>query len=247
VPLEVSKAVQDSLLKASLARRGEGRDPPGSDPESRAGGLRYLQEHGFEKVEVFSADASPRNNLGRWPVRVIPPAHARKDFEYYATKDRAMAAEATVGLMLWDGQSRGTLMNVLRLAARDKPDSRLRRQPEARREVNLLERGGAGGDAFLVSRPESRARLERVSALIEGFETPHGMELLSSVHWVAKRDRAVRQADDAVRSVRSWNERKRRTFPASHVAVAWEQLASLGWLRDSTAAGEVSEAKTLTT
>jgi hypothetical protein len=52
---------------------------------------------------------------------VIPPAHARKDFEYYATKDRAMAAEATVGLMLWDGQSRGTLMNVLRLAARDKP------------------------------------------------------------------------------------------------------------------------------
>lgn len=82
---------------------------------------RYLQERGFEKVEVFTADASPRNNLGRWPVRVITPAHARKDFEYYATKDRAMAAEATVGLMLWDGQSRGTLMNVLRLAARDKP------------------------------------------------------------------------------------------------------------------------------
>jgi hypothetical protein len=32
-----------------------------------------------------------------------------------------MAAAATVGLMLWDGQSRGTLMNVLRLADRDKP------------------------------------------------------------------------------------------------------------------------------
>jgi hypothetical protein len=39
----------------------------------------------------------------------------------YATKDRAMAAAATVGLMLWDGQSRGTLMNVLRLADRNKP------------------------------------------------------------------------------------------------------------------------------
>jgi hypothetical protein len=114
-------------------------------------------------------------------------------------------------------------------------------------EVDLLNGAAQEADAFLVSRPESRARLERVSALIEGFETPYGMELLSSVHWVALRDPTVRQADDAVRSVHSWNERKRRMFPASHVAVAWEQLASLGWLRDSTAAGEVSEAKTLTT
>ena len=32
-----------------------------------------------------------------------------------------MAAVATVGLMLWDGESRGTLMNVLRLAGQDKP------------------------------------------------------------------------------------------------------------------------------
>ena len=32
-----------------------------------------------------------------------------------------MATAATVGLMLWDGQSRGTLMNVLRLADPNKP------------------------------------------------------------------------------------------------------------------------------
>ena len=31
-----------------------------------------------------------------------------------------IGAAATVGLMLWDGQSRGTLMNVLRLADRNK-------------------------------------------------------------------------------------------------------------------------------
>jgi len=82
---------------------------------------RYLSERKFETVEVFSADGSPRNNLGGWPVCVIRPGHARRDFDYYATKDRAMAAAATVGLMLWDGQSRGTLMNVLRLADQRKP------------------------------------------------------------------------------------------------------------------------------
>jgi len=32
-----------------------------------------------------------------------------------------MAAAATVGLMPWDGQSRGTLMHVLRLSNRNKP------------------------------------------------------------------------------------------------------------------------------
>jgi hypothetical protein len=82
---------------------------------------RYLSDRQFEMVEVFSADESPRNNVGGWPVRVIRPAHARRDFDYYATKDRAMAAAATVGLMLWDGQSHGTLMNVLRLSNRNKP------------------------------------------------------------------------------------------------------------------------------
>ncbi len=81
----------------------------------------YLKKRKFDRVEVFSADESPRNNVGGWPVRVISSGRSRKDFDHYATKDRAMAAEATVGFMLWDGQSRGTLMNVLRLADRRKP------------------------------------------------------------------------------------------------------------------------------
>jgi hypothetical protein len=32
---------------------------------------------------------------------------------------------------------------------------------------------------------ETLSRLARVSGLIEGYETPHGVELLSTVHWVA--------------------------------------------------------------
>lgn len=45
----------------------------------------------------------------------VPKNGKQKDFSFYATKDRAMADEATVGLMLWDGESVGTVMNVLRL------------------------------------------------------------------------------------------------------------------------------------
>ena len=42
--------------------------------------------------------------------------HSReKTAEFYSMKDRVMAEEATIGLMMWDGQSVGTLMNVVRL------------------------------------------------------------------------------------------------------------------------------------
>jgi hypothetical protein len=114
-------------------------------------------------------------------------------------------------------------------------------------DVTLLNGAAREADAFLVSRSESRARLGRVSALIEGFETPYGMELLSSVHWVASHDPTVSRPADAVRSVHSWNERKRRMFPADHIAIAWEQLASQGWLRGPDRADQASTSTAPTT
>ena len=69
-----------------------------------------------------------------------------------------------------------------------------------------------------------------MSRLIEGFETPYGMELLSSVHWVARRDAEVKTADDAAASVAAWNDRKKRMFSVAHVAVAWKQLVDEGWV-----------------
>ena len=80
----------------------------------------YLHDQRYESVEVFCSDQTPRNNVGHWPLRVIRPAESTRDFDYFATKDRAMASEATIGLMLWDGKSRGTPMNVLRLIAQEK-------------------------------------------------------------------------------------------------------------------------------
>lgn len=92
-------------------------DAIGADKAAQA----YLHRHGYGSVEVFCSDEMPRNNLGGWPIRAIRPGHSRKDFDYYATKDRQMALEAEVGLMVWDGESRGTLLNILRLVNQQKP------------------------------------------------------------------------------------------------------------------------------
>jgi O-acetyl-ADP-ribose deacetylase (regulator of RNase III) len=102
-------------------------------------------------------------------------------------------------------------------------------KPDA--EIQLLAGAVERADAFLEGSPESRQRLERVSALISGFETPYGMELLSSVHWVAKHaEPAARSADDAVRQVHAWNDRKRAMFQPAHIARAWQRLTEDNWL-----------------
>lgn len=82
---------------------------------------RHLHEQKYAGVEVFSADERPRNNAGAWAVRVVQPESGAKGFDYYAAKDRAMADEGTVGLMVWDGESRGTLLNALRMIRKQKP------------------------------------------------------------------------------------------------------------------------------
>lgn len=75
---------------------------------------KYFRDAGYGKVTVFSS-GEPRNNLGPWPTRKVTPHAVVKGFEFYAAKDREMAREADFGLMIWDGKSPGTVLNVLRL------------------------------------------------------------------------------------------------------------------------------------
>ena len=81
---------------------------------------KYLQGRGYEAVEVFCSGGECRNNLGKWPIRAVATRQARRDFDYYAAKDEQMAQEASVGLMIWDGKSAGTLANAARLVRQDK-------------------------------------------------------------------------------------------------------------------------------
>ena len=82
---------------------------------------KYFVDRNYRKVVVFCMEGGCRNNVGRWPTRVIAaPSPKRRDFAHFATKDRAMAEEADFGLMLWDGQSRGTLTNIVDLVRKEK-------------------------------------------------------------------------------------------------------------------------------
>lgn len=88
--------------------------------------------------------------------------------------------------------------------------------------------------AFLEQHETSRARFERVTRLVEGFESPDGLELLATVHWVMSREGAT-QHDRVTRHVYDWNMRKRR-FTSRQLAIAEDRLRSQGWLLSEPAA-----------
>ena len=74
-------------------------------------------------------------------------------------------------------------------------------------------------------------RLGSVARLIEGFETPLGMELLSSVHWVATHDaQARRDPEAAVKAVHDWRERKARLMAPAQIRAAWTRLHEQEWI-----------------
>lgn len=103
------------------------------------------------------------------------------------------------------------------------------RSPE--KEITLSEGATAEAATFLKNEVDAQSRLARVGRLIEGFETPYGMELLSSVHFVAARDEArATDADDAIAKVHAWNDRKKATMKPDHIRLAWSHLQSHGWI-----------------
>jgi O-acetyl-ADP-ribose deacetylase (regulator of RNase III) len=98
-------------------------------------------------------------------------------------------------------------------------------------EIDLQPGAAEKADAFLQQHPAGRHRLERVADLVDGFETPYGMELLSSVHWLAVHEQSAVDADDAIAKMHEWNDRKRKLFKPEHIRLAWERLQAEGWVK----------------
>lgn len=81
---------------------------------------KHLADAHYDHVTVYCSGDYCRNNVGRWKTRHVKAAGRKKDFQFYAAKDREMANAAEFGLMIWDGKSPGTILNILRLVRASK-------------------------------------------------------------------------------------------------------------------------------
>ncbi len=102
----------------------------------------------------------------------------------------------------------------------DKPDKQLTLVP------------GALDDALLFLKEKdtsnTQEHFDKVCNLVEGFESPFGLELLATVHWVVKNEQ-VQTVDDVITSVYAWNEKKRQ-FSSRQIRLAIDVLTKKGWL-----------------
>lgn len=76
--------------------------------------------------------------------------------------------------------------------------------------------------------PQTQERMRRVERLVEGFETPYGLELLSTVYWVAKNESA-QNLEQVIRQVHAWSERKKE-FTPKQIDLAYQLLKQHSWL-----------------
>ncbi len=94
-----------------------------------------------------------------------------------------------------------------------------------------MERANAG----LAKQRATRERLDRVTQLVTGFETPSGLELLATVHYLAVKE-GIRSRDELTQAVHAWGRRKRAFTPDQiHLAAGVQERKN--WLP---AAGEAA-------
>ncbi len=99
----------------------------------------------------------------------------------------------------------------------DRPNKRIELVPGAVMEATqLLHRYG-----------ETQARFDRVSQLVEGFESPAGMELLATVHWLVRHEGA-NDTDQAINATYAWNDGKKR-LTRRQIGLAYDLLSEHGW------------------
>ena len=89
---------------------------------------------------------------------------------------------------------------------------------------------GAVEDAERVIAEDSNTseRMRRVADLVDGFETPFGLELLATVHWVANHGQS-RSAEEIISGTYAWNERKKQ-FTERQIRLAHQVLSDKNWL-----------------
>ncbi len=70
---------------------------------------------------------------------------------------------------------------------------------------------------------DQKARLKRLASLIEGFESPYGLELLATVDFV-RRQMHTDDLKTLISEIHNWTDRKKSIMKPKHIEIAWQRL-----------------------
>jgi O-acetyl-ADP-ribose deacetylase (regulator of RNase III) len=96
------------------------------------------------------------------------------------------------------------------------------------KQIELVPGAVQDASAFLEHHPETRSRFDKVAELVEGFESPFGLELLATVHWVIQHESAA-TVNEVVARTYAWSDRK-KCFSPRQIALAVDVLSRKIWI-----------------
>jgi len=97
------------------------------------------------------------------------------------------------------------------------------------KNIELIEGALETAKIFLADKHTSTTNnLDKVNELVDGFETPSGLEILSTVHWVIKQDKA-KSLEEVIEKVYLWNDSKKQ-FSKYQITIAYETLQQKEWI-----------------
>lgn len=92
-------------------------DAEGVDAEIQ----KFCKDHYYKNVTVYAINGRARNNLGNFDVKNITVDRKTYFKTSFTEKDKAMTDIADYGIVIWDGKSKGSFNNILRLIRQNKP------------------------------------------------------------------------------------------------------------------------------
>ncbi len=94
--------------------------------------------------------------------------------------------------------------------------------------IELKDGAATRAKEYLANNDDTYMRVDKVTKLMDGFESPIGVELLATVHWVVKYE-AASTLKDTIAAVHRWNQRKRQ-YSEHQISVARDRLTQKAWI-----------------
>ncbi len=99
---------------------------------------------------------------------------------------------------------------------------------EPNKQISLVINAATEANHFLQKHPDTINNFDRVTQLVDGFETSFGLELLSTVHWLVSKEQA-NSIQSVINEVYSWNNHKKQ-FSTRQIMLAIDRLEQQSWI-----------------
>jgi O-acetyl-ADP-ribose deacetylase (regulator of RNase III)/uncharacterized protein YwgA len=96
------------------------------------------------------------------------------------------------------------------------------------RKVHVTAAGFAAAEHYLTTEKVDDEVIRRLQHLVNGYENPYGLELLSTIHYLVHNRRIANGPEEIALSLTSGNEKRRNLFGGDEVRIAYDRLAEDG-------------------